>query len=446
MPKNFPKKVDNLIIGAGITGLSLAHFLKKFNQDFIIVESSERIGGNINTVSKKGFILENGPNTLLLDNESIKTLIEDFNISKNIIFPNKNAKNRFLIQNHKLTPIPKDLIGFVKSNILSIQAKIRIIFEPFIKKHIKDTNVFEFIVKRFGKEFHDNLIEPFLNGIYAGDTKKMSVKYVLKKVWRMEQSNGSILKSLFLNKTNYQPKSFNFKNGLFDLLGCFKKELNKKIYLKKKVISLRRKNNLNFVKINNEIEVECKNIISTIPAHCLKDIIFDIKISKHLEKVKYNPINVLHFSLERNKIYSPINGFGVLAKPADNLSFLGILFNSRIFPHLSPKNNDLITVMVGGAKQKNILKKPKKEIEERVVTDIKKIIDFEGKIELLNHFSWKKGIPQYDMNFFNFSKSIKTFVQKNDGLFIIGNFLEGVSVSNCVKAGHNTAQLISKKI
>mgnify|MGYP006236889403 CR=1 FL=1 len=75
MPKNFPKKVDNLIIGAGITGLSLAHFLKKFNQDFIIVESSERIGGNINTISKKGFTLENGPNTLLLDNESIKTLV-----------------------------------------------------------------------------------------------------------------------------------------------------------------------------------------------------------------------------------------------------------------------------------------------------------------------------------------------------------------------------------
>jgi protoporphyrinogen oxidase len=43
------------------------------------------------------------------------------------------------------------------------------------------------------------------------------------------------------------------------------------------------------------------------------------------------------FSLERDKIYSDINGFGVLAKPRDKLSFLGILFNSRIFPHLLPK-------------------------------------------------------------------------------------------------------------
>ncbi|PDH47978.1 MAG: protoporphyrinogen oxidase [Bacteroidetes bacterium MED-G13] len=446
MPKSFPKKVDNLIIGAGITGLSLAHFLKKFNQDFIILESSKRIGGNINTVSKKGFTLENGPNTLLLDNKSIQALIEDFNISKNIIFPNEKAKNRFLIKNHILTPIPKNLTDFLKSNILSFSAKIRIFFEPFIKKHKKDTSVFNFIVKRFGKEFHDNLIVPFLNGIYAGDTKKMSIKFVLRKVWEMEQKNGSILKSIFLNKTNYQPKSFSFKNGLSDLLDCFKKELDKNIFLKIKVTSLTKKNNLNFVQINDGQEIQCKNIISTIPAHCLKDIITDQKIITCLKKIEYHPLNVLHFSLERNKIYSPIDGFGVLAKPSDKLSFLGILFNSRIFPHLSPKKYDLITVMVGGAKQKNILKKPKKEIEKRVISDIKKIINFEGKIVLLNQFSWKKGIPQYDMNFLNLSKSIKNFTQKNPGLFIIGNFLEGVSVSNCIKAGHKTAQLLCEKV
>ena len=446
MPKSFPKKVDNLIIGAGITGLSLAHFLKKFNQDFILLESSKRIGGNINTVSKKGFTLENGPNTLVLDNESIKTLLEDFNISKNIIFPNKNSKNRFLIKNHRLTPIPKDLVGFIKSNILSFSAKIRILFEPFIKKHKKDTSVFDFIVKRFGKEFHDNLIVPFLNGIYAGDTKKMSIKFVLKKVWEMEQKNGSVLKSIFLNKTNYQPKSFNFRNGLSDLLDCFKEELDKNTFLSTKVTNLTKKNTLNFVQINNKFEVQCKNIISTIPAHCLKDIISDQKISNNLKKIEYHPLDVLHFSLESKKIYSPIDGFGVLAKPSDKLSFLGILFNSRIFPHLSPKKNDLITVMVGGAKQKNILKNPKKEIEKKIVSDIKKIIHYDGKIELLNHFSWKKGIPQYDMNFFNFSKSIKNYTQKNPGLFIIGNFLEGVSVSNCIKAGHKTAQLLCEKV
>jgi oxygen-dependent protoporphyrinogen oxidase len=102
--------------------------------------------------------------------------------------------------------------------------------------------------------------------------------------------------------------------------------------------------------------------------------------------------------------------------------------------------------MVGGGKQKNILNNPKKEIEKRVVSDIKKIIKFEGDIKLLNHFSWKKGIPQYDINFSNFSNSIKNYMQKNDGFYIAGNYIKGVSVSNCVKAGHNIAQLLREKV
>ena len=41
-------------------------------------------------------------------------------------------------------------------------------------------------------------------------------------------------------------------------------------------------------------------------------------------------------------------GFGVLSKESDNKHFLGILFNSRIFPHVSPKDKELFTVIIGG--------------------------------------------------------------------------------------------------
>ena len=49
------------------------------------------------------------------------------------------------------------------------------------------------------------------------------------------------------------------------------------------------------------------------------------------------------------------------------------------------------------------------------------------------------------MNFSNFSNTIKKFMKKNDGFFIIGNYINGVSVSNCIKAGHQTALLLSEK-
>lgn len=42
-------KTDLLIIGAGLTGLTLAYYLKNLNISFKIVEARSTIGGRINT-------------------------------------------------------------------------------------------------------------------------------------------------------------------------------------------------------------------------------------------------------------------------------------------------------------------------------------------------------------------------------------------------------------
>ena len=52
---------DVVILGAGITGLTTAHHLKKKGLDFILLEKAERVGGVINTVAENGYIYEQGP-------------------------------------------------------------------------------------------------------------------------------------------------------------------------------------------------------------------------------------------------------------------------------------------------------------------------------------------------------------------------------------------------
>ena len=40
-------EVDTIILGAGISGLTLGYYLNKREKDFLIFESSKYIGGNI---------------------------------------------------------------------------------------------------------------------------------------------------------------------------------------------------------------------------------------------------------------------------------------------------------------------------------------------------------------------------------------------------------------
>ena len=41
-------KINTVIIGGGISGLSTGHFLKKKGIDFVIIESNKKTGGVIN--------------------------------------------------------------------------------------------------------------------------------------------------------------------------------------------------------------------------------------------------------------------------------------------------------------------------------------------------------------------------------------------------------------
>ena len=98
------------------------------------------------------------------------------------------------------------------SNILSLSAKIRIFFEIFIKKSDNSLSVYDFFKRRFGKEFHDVLIEPFLTGVYAGNTRKMSIKHVLKKIWEIEQNYGSVILGFIKkNQEIYHPSHSTLK-------------------------------------------------------------------------------------------------------------------------------------------------------------------------------------------------------------------------------------------
>ena len=114
-------KVNTVIIGGGISGLSTANFLSKKTSDFLILESSNRVGGTINSSKVDGYILENGPNTVLNNNTAIQELLSDLSITDKIIYPDlKKISSRYLLINDKLEKIPLTIIEFLLGDFKKI--------------------------------------------------------------------------------------------------------------------------------------------------------------------------------------------------------------------------------------------------------------------------------------------------------------------------------------
>ena len=432
------QRVDTVIIGSGICGLSLAHFLSKESKDFIVLEASDKLGGIIQTENKSAFICENGPNTVLLNNDAIIELIKDCDLWDALNFPSEiSNKNRFVLRDDELTLIPTSFKKFIESPLLSFTSKLRILFEPFIPKHSENTTVYNFVVKRFGRAFHDQLIEPFITGIYAGDTKNMSAKHSLKMLWNLEQNYGSVLRGLFKQKRkSAQMGSFNLPMGLSQLINKMSAPLKDQIYLNTPVQKVL-KNEAGYEVICESSSIFCKKLICAIPAYALSNIFLDEQLTTILNEVRYTPVDVFHFGFKKENIKNKAQGFGVLTKPSDEKSYLGILFSSRTFNNVAPQDSELFTVLVGGERQKELCELPIEQLEEKVLNELEQLIGHKGRLAFKKHYRWKRGIPQYDMNQEQLNSAIANFEAQNSELFILGNFYAGISVSDCILKAKN---------
>ena len=128
------KKVDYLVIGAGISGLTTAYELHKRGKDVVVLESTNEPGGNIQTRQIDGWLLEEGPNSLLVNRQQVLDLFMELGLKNEIVLGSSVSKNRFILRGGALRALPGSLISFMTTRLFSVKDKLRLFVEPFISK------------------------------------------------------------------------------------------------------------------------------------------------------------------------------------------------------------------------------------------------------------------------------------------------------------------------
>ena len=202
-----PKKV--VVVGGGITGLSAAFYAQKFFREknlpleLTVVEKSETLGGKIQTLRKDGFIIERGPDSFLSRKTPILDITKDLNMEDQLVALNPKAKKTYIIKKGKLHTMPQGLIlgiptevaPFVTTGLISPLGKLRAGMDLLLKKREENTDesLGQFIERRLGKEVLDSIAEPLLAGIYAGDTRQLSLRATFPQFHGIEKKYRSMI-------------------------------------------------------------------------------------------------------------------------------------------------------------------------------------------------------------------------------------------------------------
>ncbi|NIT51599.1 MAG: protoporphyrinogen oxidase [candidate division Zixibacteria bacterium] len=447
------------IIGAGISGLASAHFLNRNGIDVHVIEKNSAIGGSIRSERRDGFLVEYGPNSALDTTPILHDLFSQLGIDGSLEYASEQAKNRYIVRNGKLIPLPMSPPAFIKTKLFSASAKLGLLKEPFIGKANPeaDESLAEFVMRRLGNEFLDYAINPFVAGVYAGNPDSLSVKSAFPKLYQLEQEYGSLIKGTFLGakkrrKSAETSKSkarlFSFKDGLQTIIQAIGNELENNVSTNAPITAIRKNDagyEVDFSGGERSMRLNCRTLLFTIPAYAYNDLRFEFNFQLHdvFAQIYYPPVTMVFLGFKQNPTDMPLDGFGFLVPEKETRQILGTIWSSTIFSNRALQGGAALTTFVGGSRQPEIALKPDDELTELVFKELHELMGLKQKPELVVIKKWEKAIPQYNIGHKAIIEKIEQFEAANDGIFISGNFRGGISVADCVKQAFGFSKRIN---
>src|SRR6202451_3651099 len=153
------------IIGGGISGLSAAFTLEKHRRagaplEYVVYESTSRLGGVLVTERVDGCLVEAGPDSFLTEKPWASDLCREVGLGDQLIGSNDADRKTYILVKGKLVVLPEGLMFMVPtknkptalSRLFSARAKMRMAREWFHppRKADADETVASFVERHYG--------------------------------------------------------------------------------------------------------------------------------------------------------------------------------------------------------------------------------------------------------------------------------------------------------
>jgi protoporphyrinogen/coproporphyrinogen III oxidase len=196
--------VDCVIVGGGIAGLATAYELSRRGVSFVLLERAARPGGVILSEEIDGFVIDGGPDALLVQKPDGIKLCEELGLGDRLV-STKPPRLAYIQRGGQLHALPAaSVLGiptrvgpFLSTRLFSWLGKLRMGAELFVpaRRDEGDESIGSFMTRRFGLEATTYLAEPLLAGIHAGDVNRLSIRALFPRFVEAERKHGSLLRA-----------------------------------------------------------------------------------------------------------------------------------------------------------------------------------------------------------------------------------------------------------
>ncbi|MBX0357177.1 protoporphyrinogen oxidase [Halobacillus sp. Nhm2S1] len=453
-----------VVVGGGISGLTSAYYLQKeareqgYSLDVQLLECSDHLGGKIDTVQKDGFTIERGPDSFLARKESAGRLAREVGLGDELV-PNGTGQSYILVNGklHKMPSgsfmgIPTRVRPFLFSGLFSPVGKTRAALDLVkSKKTVEgDQSLGLFFRRRLGNEVVENLIEPLLSGIYAGNIDRLSLQSTFPNFYKLEQEYGSLIKGLRQTypmkkskKGEKKPSMFRtLRNGLGSLVEAIEERLEPgTVQTGVKVDHIEKKINGYHLLLSDGTVTEADAVILAAPHYAVQRMLSQYDFLEPFKETNATSVANVAMAFDASAIKKDIDGTGFVVSRNSDFRITACTWTHKKWPHSTPEGKVLLRCYVGKPSDQEVVRKTDEEIEEIVLKDLNKTMNITAKPEFSIVTRWYDAMPQYTVGHKQRVNEITEQMEKAlPGVYLAGGSYRGIGLPDCIDQGEAAVQ------
>ena len=446
--------IDTLIIGAGLSGLTVAHFLQKFQPGakICILEKASTPGGAIRSFHQDGFLAEWGAHGFLDNVEASRELLVDTGLEKEAQKAPLGKFVRYICLNGRLNLIPQNPKKIIRSNLVSLPAKLRVLADLWKKPRPGEQTVGDWAAYRFGPSLLP-FVDAVLTGTYAGDLNRLSIDAVFPGIRGLELEKGSVIRGLLQKRKAARekpqaaskmalPAMISFPQGMGRLPEAL--AAGKNLLCSTEVESIH-KNEDGWEVRTAGITYRAATLVLALPVNRSLSMLHDASgLTGEAPPLAFIPeARIVTIAMGFGETAEIPFGFGYLAPEQEKRFALGALFSTHMFPGRAPEGHMLLEALVGGRRHPEKLELADDVLVRETYADLKQLIHLPDPPVFTRVLRSEHGIPQLEIGYPGLLAWRDRLIASNRGLYVCGFGWEGIGINDMTKSARRVAAAIA---
>jgi oxygen-dependent protoporphyrinogen oxidase len=434
--------LDLIVVGGGISGLSVAWRAHQAGLDFRLLESTSQVGGVIHSESHREGVVEHGPDALVLSQDAVRKLLRELNLLDHAAPPSSCVP--WMARDRKLSPLPEGFrqiaptrwLPFAMTPLLSWWGKLRVLADLVLPaSRAEDQTLAQLVSRRMGQEVLDQLAQPLIAGIYAADPKELSLAATMPHLLQLEKAHGSLLRGFWKSRAQ-APAMASLPQGLGQLTSALGQRVAAQTNLSTPVLAINRLESGTGWSVETPGQTwQCRRLVVTTPApHCARLLQpVDEATAQLIKGIHCRSVAILnqfYFSEQLGLDLPRCQGF--LLPLREGTSFSAVSLAHKKWPDRTSPGYVNLRIHLGGAGREDFLGQDDDTLVARVTQEIQPWLGLRGqplKSSLTRH---TQCLPEYRLGHKARIQQILAGVARWPGLQVTGNWFSGVGIGECI--------------